>query len=163
MIANANAVASPFALLWPTFALVALILIVWSALAVRRVRHVRANPPTRATLVTGDAARRRFEPVRPPGDDLADPFETPVLFFALAPLLIMFRQVTTAQLLLAWIFVGLRAGHGFTHIATRNVRTRFRLHVASVAVLAAMWVGFFVDALAGARLYAIRETMVAQL
>ena len=55
---------SPFALLWPTFALVALILAVWLALVVKRLRHVKANPPTR---------------------NLANLFEMPVLYFALVP------------------------------------------------------------------------------
>ena len=133
---------SPFALLWPTFALVALILAVWLALVVKRLRHVKANPPTR---------------------NLANLFEMPVLYFALVPLLLMFRQVTTAQLALAWIYVILRTIHSMIHLGPNAIRPRFQVYLVSVAVLAAMWVGFFVDALRGARLYAIHEVLMAQL
>lgn len=154
---------SPFAILWPTFALVALILAVWFKLVVGRLRHVKANPPTRETFTTGDDARRYFAPVQLPGDNLQNLFETPVLFFALVPLLLMFRQVSMAQLILAWSFVAFRFGHSFVHVGRNNVRLRFMLYVASVAVLSAMWIGFGVDALAGSRLYELHSGVIAQL
>ncbi|HEX8383679.1 MAG TPA: MAPEG family protein [Sphingomonas sp.] len=152
---------SPFALLWPTFALVALIMGVWLTLMVRRLRHVKKNPPTRETFASGDAARRYFEPVETPADNLANLFEMPVLFFALVPLLLMFRQVTTAQLILAWLFVILRAAHSLIHLGPNVVKWRFQVYLASAALLFAMWIGFFVDALAGSRLYAIHSGLMA--
>lgn len=129
---------SPFALLWPTFALVALILGVWSALLFRRLRHIRANPPGREDLAGGEAARRYFAPVEMPANNLANLFEMPVLYFALVPLLLMFRQVTVAQLVLAWFFVILRTLHSMVHLGRNDVRTRFRLYLLSVAVLSAI-------------------------
>ena len=36
-------------ILWPTFALVALIFAVWATLLVRRLGHIRSNPPGRGT------------------------------------------------------------------------------------------------------------------
>ena len=75
----------------------------------------------------------------------------------------MFRQVTTAQLALAWIYVILRTIHSMIHLGPNAIRPRFQVYLVSVAVLAAMWVGFFVDALRGARLYAIHEVLMAQL
>lgn len=163
MIAPASAGISPFALLWPTFAMVAVIMAVWVTLFIQRGRHLRRNPPQAEDFATGEAARRYFTPVEMPANNLANLLEMPVLFFALVPLLLMFRQVTTAQLLLAWFFVLLRAAHSAVHIARGPVRTRFRFYAASVAVLAAMWVGFFVDALAASRLWAIHEGLLAQL
>ena len=154
---------SPFALLWPTFALVALILAVWLALVVKRLRYVKANPPNRETFASGDAMRRYFAPVETPANNLANLFEMPVLYFALVPLLLMFGQVTTAQLALAWFFVILRTTHSLIHLGPNAIRPRFQVYLASVAVLAAMWIGFFVDALAGSRLYAIHEGLMAQL
>lgn len=163
MIGNANALSSPFALLWPTFALVGLILAVWLTLFVQRIGHLRRNPPARDDLATGEAARRYFAPVEMPANNLANLFEMPVLYFALVPLLLMFRQVTLAQLMLAYIFVILRALHSLAHIGTRNVRLRARIYIASVAVLTAMWVGFAVDVVSASRLYAVHESVVAQL
>ena len=154
---------SPFAILWPTFAMVALVFAVWLKLVAGRLRHIKANPPTRETFATGDDARRYFAPVQLPGDNLQNLFETPVLFFALVPLLLMFRQVTVAQLILAWFFVAFRTGHSVIHVGSNAIKLRFLLYVASVAVLSAMWVGFLVDSIAGARLYAIHSTVMAQL
>ena len=108
-------------------------------------------------------SRRYFAPVEMPANNLANLFEMPVLFFALVPLLLMFRQVTAAQLALAWAFVALRAAHSVVHIARGPVRARFRIYAASVAVLTAMWIGFFVDALAAWRLWAIHAGLTAQL
>ena len=161
--AGPGAALSPFAILWPTFAMVALVFAVWLKLVVGRLRHVKANPPTRETFRTGDDARRYFAPVQLPGDNLQNLFETPVLFFALVPLLLMFRQVSVAQLILAWFFVAFRLGHSFVHVGRNDVRLRFQLYVASVAVLSAMWIGFLVDSIAGSRLYELHSGLVAQL
>ena len=163
MMPDAGAGYSPFALLWPTFALVALVFVVWLTLVVKRLGHIKRNPPTRETFASGDAAQRYFEPVALPANNLANLFEMPVLYFALVPLLLMFRQVTTAQLLLAWFFVILRATHSFIHVGPNVIRARFGVYLASVAVLVAMWIGFFVDALAGSRLYALHDGLMAQL
>lgn len=160
MIPNPSAITSPFALLWPTFALVALVLAVWFTLLIQRMRHIKANPPTRESFATGEAARRYFQPVEMPANNLANLFEMPVLYFALVPLLLMFRQVTAAQLVLAWGFVGLRTLHSFVHIGPKNVRVRFLVYVLSVAALTAMWIGFFVDTLSAAELYAIHRDVV---
>ncbi|WP_375428314.1 MAPEG family protein [uncultured Sphingomonas sp.] len=163
MMPDPGAGLSPFALLWPTFALVAVIMAVWATLFVRRMRHIGRNPPKAEDFATGEAASRYFQPVEMPANNLANLFEMPVLYFALVPLLLMFRQVTTAQLLLAWFFVILRATHSFIHVGPNVIKARFGVYLASVAVLVAMWIGFFVDALAGSRLYSIHAGLMAQL
>jgi len=146
-----------FNMLWPTFAMVALVFAVWGTLVVRRVRHIRANPPSRAAFATGDAARRYFEPVEHPASNLANLFEMPVLFFALVPLLILTRQGGDVQVALAWLFVALRAVHSWEHVGRNRITPRFMIYAASVAVLAAMWLGFFADAVSAAATY--REAM----
>jgi hypothetical protein len=163
MIPNPAAIASPFALLWPTFAMAGLVFIVWITLFVQRIGHIRRNPPGQGDLSTGEAARRYFQPVEMPANNLANLFEMPVLFFALVPLLLMFRQVTSAQLMLAWLFVLLRAAHSLIRVGRGGVRNRFRMYAASTAVLSAMWIGFFVDALGSSRLYAIHQDVLARL
>lgn len=160
MIPNSAAIYSPFVLLWPTFALVALVFVVWVALFIQRGRHIRANPPKPEDFTTGEAARRYLTPVEMPANNLANLFEMPVLFFVLVPLLLMFRQVTTAQLMLAWAFVGLRVLHSIVHIARGPVRTRFHVYAASVAVLSAMWIGFGWDAVQSSRLYNIHSSLL---
>ncbi len=133
------------AILWPTFALVALIFSVWVQIPVRRVRHIAASPPKRGDLATGDAARRYFAPVDLAANNLTNLFEMPVLFFALVPLLLISRHGGTIEVALAWVYVALRAVHSVIHTGTNVVRTRFLVYIASCAVLSAMWLGFGID------------------
>lgn len=140
-------------IIWPTFALVALILVVWATLAVTRMRHIRRNPPRREDFVSAEAARRYFQPVEMPANNLANLFEMPVLYFALVPLLLITQHANHIQVALAWLFVALRAGHSFIHIVPKTVTARFIVYLASVIVLTIMWVGFFVDMVAAAHAY----------
>ena len=107
-------------ILWPGFALVALLLVSWSSLLVRRVRGVQ------------------------PEDGVA-PLLLPVLALILIPLLMLARQAGVAQVLLAWIFVVLRAAHGIAWWREGEGRRAWRLDLASVAIVSAMWIGFLID------------------
>ena len=132
-------------ILWPTFAMVALVFTVWAVLVVQRAGHLRAHPPTREDMDSASAAASYFAPVELPANNLANLFELPVLFFAIVPLLMGTQQAGIAQVGLAWIFVLLRAVHSWIHIRVRNHRARMQVYLASVAILAAMWIGFFID------------------
>ncbi|HEX8415670.1 MAG TPA: MAPEG family protein [Sphingomicrobium sp.] len=134
-----------FAILWPTFALVGLILVVWFSLIVARLGHIKRNPPGAEDFATGSAAMRYFEPVEMPANNLRNLFEMPILYFALVPLLLLTTSVTPAQVGLAWAFVILRALHSLIHIGANNVKRRFFAYLLSVVVLSAMWIGFAVD------------------
>jgi hypothetical protein len=136
------------AILWPTFALVALVFAVWFVLFVQRMAHIRRNPPRREDFATGDAAMRYFAPVEMPANNLRNLFEMPVLYLALVPLLLFTHQAGHAQVALAWIYVALRAIHSFIHIGPKKVQPRFMVYLASCATLSAMWIGFFVDMVA---------------
>lgn len=140
-------------IIWPTFALVALIFVVWATLVVRRLAHIKRTPPGREDFASGTAAQRYFEPVELPANNLANLFEMPVLYFALVPLLILTQQTSVVQIVLAWAFVLLRATHSVIHTGRNNVRARFFIYLASVAVLMAMWVGFFIDIAGAAHAY----------
>lgn len=64
-------------ILWPTFALVALIFGVWATLLVKRLGHMRRNPPQPEDFASGGAAWRYFRPVEMPANNLANLFEMP--------------------------------------------------------------------------------------
>ncbi|OWK32124.1 MAPEG family protein [Sphingomonas mucosissima] len=138
-------------LLWPTFALVALVFVVWFTLFVQRIRHMRHSPPRPADFADGEAARRYFLPVEMPANNLANLFEMPVLYFALVPLLILTGQANYVQVTLAWLFVFSRSIHSFIHIGPKKVQWRFLAYLVSVAFLMAMWVGFLIDMASVAR------------
>jgi hypothetical protein len=130
------------AILWPTFALVLLIFVVLVTLAVQRFGHVRANPPRAENIATSTAARAYFEPVEPPANNLANLFEMPVLYFALVPLLLLFRHAGHFEVVLAWIYVALRLTHSLIHIGRGKVTARFMIYLASCLVLGVMWTAF---------------------
>jgi hypothetical protein len=132
-------------ILWPTFALVAWIWIVWFWMYVARFAHMRRNPPTAESFASGTNAMRYFEPVEMPANNFRNLFEMPVLFLALVPLLLITHHGNHIQVALAWGFVALRVVHSLVQIVVRRVPLRFLVYLASCAVLAAMWIGFAVD------------------
>lgn len=138
----------PIAILWPTFALVALIYGVWFVMYVQRFAVMRKQPPTAEDFATGDSARRYFLPSEMSANNFINLFEVPVLYFALVPLLLITAHAGHVQVTLAWVFVALRLVHSFVQIVVRRVPLRFIVYLASCVVLSAMWIGFFVDMLA---------------
>jgi hypothetical protein len=140
-------------IIWPVFAMVAVIFVVWFVLYVRRFAHIKQTPPTPEDFADGEAARAYFRPVELPANNLANLFEMPVLFFTLVPLLVIAQQATVAQVVLAWLFVGLRAVHSFIHLGSNKVPARFGAYLASCVVLLAMWIGFGIDMIAAASRY----------
>jgi len=139
----------PFAILWPTFTLVALIVIVWFWLFAARIGHIKRNPPTAETFATGQTALRYFQPVEMPANNFSNLFEMPVLYFAIVPLLLITHQANMVQVALAWTYVALRFVHSFIHIVVRRVQLRAMVYWLSCAALMAMWLGFAID-IAGA-------------
>ena len=133
------------AILWPTFALVALIFAVVMAMATKRFAHMKTTPPRRENFVNSQAQRAYFAPVDSPASNLANLFEMPVLFFALVPLLLIFRHADHIQVGLAWVFVALRVVHSFIHIREGRALFRFWAYLASCITLGVMWVGFAID------------------
>ena len=58
-----------------------------------------------------------------------------------------------AQVLLAWIFVVLRAGHAAAWWREGEGRRVWRLDLASLVVVSVMWIGFLVDFVRAALVY----------
>ena len=137
------------AILWPTLALVALIFVVAITMITGRLGHIKRNPPGADDFASADSARRYLQPVAPSGDNYANLFEMPVLFFALVPLLLIFHHAGHVQVVLAWAYVALRLVHSLIHIGTKKVPPRFLAFLGSCIVLSAMWIGFGID-MAGA-------------
>ena len=137
----------PIGILWPTFALVALIFTMFLVMFYDRGRHTRANPPRESDFASGEAAQRYFQPVEMSGNNYRNLFEMPLLYFALVPLLLITRQADHLQVALAWVYVILRIVHSFIHIGPKVVTWRAGAFALSAFVLMAMWIIFFVDML----------------
>ncbi|ESR23418.1 MAPEG family protein [Lutibaculum baratangense] len=59
--------------------------------------------------------------------NLANQFELPVLFYALALLLVALGAASLLDALVAWVFVASRIAHAYVAIGSENVRLRARI------------------------------------
>ena len=66
-------------------------------------------------------------------------FQLPVLFYVAALLVLWTGSVGWLELLLAWLFVGLRYVHAAIHVTSNAMLHRFAVYTAGLAVLAALW------------------------
>ena len=66
-------------------------------------------------------------------------FQLPVLFYLAALLVLWTGSVGWLELLLAWLFVGLRYVHAAIHVTSNAMLQRFAVYTAGLAVLAALW------------------------
>lgn len=77
------------------------------------------------------------------GRNFVNLLEMPVLFYALIALHLAGEiEVSGMQLMLAWVFVGLRYLHTLIHVTINNMGLRFLAHRVSAIVLVWMWVNF---------------------
>ncbi len=141
--------------IWPTFALVTLIFVVWATLVTQRMRHLKRTPPARGDFASNASMNAYFEPASAASDNLRNLFEMPVLYFALVPLMLITQHANPVQVVLAWVFVGFRAAHSVIHIGPKAVQARFIVYLLSVVVLSAMWIGFFIDMVGAAHAYTV--------
>jgi hypothetical protein len=71
-------------------------------------------------------------------------FELPVLFYVLTILVIITRQADFLFVVLAWVFVVLRAVHAFVHVTNNNMKIRGPVFIVGAIVLTIMWLVFMV-------------------
>lgn len=129
-------------ILLPLFVEVALTFVLWFWMAYYRVTLVRGGE-----VQPHDVALR--QPNWPPHvlqihNAAHNQIETPMLFYALAILAIITRQVDMSLVVLAWIYVVFRLLHAYIHVTSNRVSVRGPLFGVSLLVLFIMWVVFAV-------------------
>ena len=124
------------AIFGPFFACIALTLVVWVYMYVRRIHFlVSRNIDSKDMAVPGALAAITPPAVSNPSDNLKNLFEIPVLFYALTLYLFVTQRVDDAYVAAAWIFVGFRVLHSLVHCTINVVLLRFYLYLtATVAV-----------------------------
>ena len=95
-------------------------------------------------LATHDLASTQLTDVTA-ADNFSNLLETPVLFYALVPLLLITDTATDAQLALAWIFVLLRIAHSIIHVTYNNVFQRWLVYITSTFCIFSMWILFAIS------------------
>ena len=125
-------------LVWPMLAQVALTAAVWVRLYVLRIAEMRRRRIDPQTLSLSGAKRDSLEDTRG-SDNFGNLFEVPVLFFAACLAAGMTGVGSMLFVVLAWVFVILRALHSLIHTTCNRVMHRFTVHVASTLTVFLMW------------------------
>lgn len=130
------------ALLYPVFTLIVLTFFVAINLAYRRVQQVRAQRVHPQSAPTRIEASKLYTPSQQYSDNLQNLFEFPVLFYFLVSLILITQRVDVVFVGMAWAYAVLRLLHSYIHCRYNKVIHRFYVFIASVIVLAVMWVKF---------------------
>lgn len=124
------------AILWPMIAQVALVVILYALLGMRRSAAVKA----------GSAKVSQFrENLNEPAESLfarnslANQFELPVLFHVVCLALHVTGGAGTWAVVLAWLFVASRYVHAFIHVTSNRIRYRQPTFTAGFVVLIVLW------------------------
>lgn len=121
---------------WPVLAQIALTLSIYTILARRKAGALKARA---VDLKEATLDNRAWpESVVKVSNNLANQFETPVLFYALCLMLHAIDGVSLITLVLAWLFVGLRLVHAFIHMGSNYLPRRMQVFVLSCGVLIAL-------------------------
>ena len=123
---------------WPLIAQVVLVALVAFRMYATRIGEIRARRIDPQSLATTGTAAGVLKDIAA-ADNFRNLFEVPVLFFGVCCALAITDTVTTAQVVLAWVFVGLRAAHSFIHMTYNRVLHRFSVYIASTLCVFAMW------------------------
>lgn len=135
------------AILQPVAAMMSLTFVVWLYLYVRRLGYVAINKIPADQFASPELINGRLpEPVNRPSNNFKNLFELPVLFYALAALLLASGQVDATYLNLAWGFVALRILHSLIHCTVNIVPIRFAVYLLSSLVLWTMVARFLAAA-----------------
>lgn len=128
---------NPNRILVPVFSLVALTFFVLFRTAYVRIHALRTKrvDPKYFRALQGDAPPDLVNPAR----NLANLFETPVLFYVAAVLIWSAKLTDGLYLGYAWAFVLLRYTHSFIHLTTNRVTHRFYAFALASVVLALLW------------------------
>jgi hypothetical protein len=127
-------------LLLPLLAQVALSFVVLARMYWLRLGEIQRKRIDPQSLANRREASRRLTDSSAASDNFVNLFETPVLFYAAILTALVLMIPDRSLVILAWMYVGLRALHSFIHTGDNTVMSRFYVFLASCAVLLGMWV-----------------------
>lgn len=121
---------------WPVLAQVTLTIAMFIILGARKAKAIKAGAVNRAEA----ALDNRVWPtdVVKVSNNIANQFETPILFYVLCVVLYSSGGVGMAAVVLAWLYALSRYAHALVHIGTNYVPTRMRIFMFSCLLLLAM-------------------------
>ncbi len=130
-------------ILAPVFALVLLTFVLLIATGRKRLAAVRAGDVKIRDIALGQ--RNWPDHVAQCSNAFDNQFQIPVLFYVLTAFAMITKQADLVFVIMAWIFVALRALHAWIYVTTNNIRNRFNSYLAGVLVLMLMWLLFALE------------------
>ena len=127
----------------PMAALALLTFLVMGFIPQRRFRAVAKGLVAADDFALGESARVPPD-VSIPNRNYMNLLELPVLFYVGALMYYVADRVDQTALIVAWVYVALRAIHSAIHLTSNNIRQRLTTFGISNLVLMAFWILFFV-------------------
>lgn len=121
---------------WPVLAQIFLTLAMFIMLGVRKAKAVKAGKVNRQQAALDN--RVWPEDVVKVSNNIANQFETPVLFYVLCLVIYSINAAGTVAIVLAWLFALSRFAHAYVHVGSNYVPLRLRLFLLGCVVLLAM-------------------------
>ncbi len=126
-------------MLGPIVALVAWTMVMWLWMYVTRLPAIRRSGMTLdSDAPRGEQMNQLPAAVRWKADNHNHLMEQPTLFYAIAFALALMGEGDGVNLLLAWVYVGLRVAHSLVQALVNKIEFRFVLFVLSSLMLIAM-------------------------
>ena len=130
-------------ILYPAFAMFALVAVVLTRLAFLRFTGVsRGEVDARFYRTYQDGEEP--EHIRVVTRHFINQFEVPLLFYVVVILIYVTHQVSAWMVGCAWAYVAARYAHSFVHLTSNDVLLRFRIWITSGLILAVTWVSLFI-------------------
>jgi hypothetical protein len=126
--------------LLPLFLHVLLILWVGLAMLFARIKAVRNGSAKLSDIAADSSAWPRR--VRQLGGNFSNQFETPMLWYALAGLVVALKFVDMVFVGLSWMYLITRIAHSLVHTSNNDVPSRLRIFLFGFATLFLMWMWF---------------------
>jgi hypothetical protein len=122
------------------------VLALWTLLVLamtgsRRIRGALSGRVPRSAFRLGESAEVPPD-IAVVNRNFMNLLEAPVLFYVVCISLYVTRQVNTAMVTLAWVYVLLRVVHSFIHLTSNRIMQRLIAHAAGSFVLLGMWLWF---------------------
>lgn len=126
-------------ILQPMLGMMVLTMLVWVVLYARRIPAMqRANRPVQEYTTPERGVQQLPEQVNYASNNFKNLFELPVLFYGLCLYFHVTGQVTSVEMVAAWLFVGFRALHSAIHCTVNIVMARFIAYCAAAVALLVM-------------------------
>lgn len=127
---------SSHSIFWPVLLQIFLTLTLFVVLGMKKASAVKAGAVDRKQAALDNRAWPAT--VVKVSNNIANQFETPMLFYLLCVLLYSMDAVGMVALVLAWVFALSRVAHAYVHIGSNYVPMRLRLFLVGCFVLIAM-------------------------